>query len=316
MAFESNVEPASHRTPASGANSDLEWILGVKITRDRFKRTLDLSQGLYVRDLVERFGSLISGLTKRFDSPADASIHLSPEQSPTPDSPEHEAMTPHHDDYMSLVGAFLWLANVTRPELAYITSQLARFVANPGRIHYNAALRVLLYLDASSQRTLHFTPKSDLGLQVYVDSDWGVKFSISGAIFVFMGCPIHWFSKTQRSVSLSSTEAEFFAAMMAARDGMHLRDVIADLGLLIPGPTIIRSDNRSVIDLSLDAVAFKKTKHIMRAAEFLRDLCLRNVFVLRWISGESNPADLFTKAHVRALFRAYMQILDRLDNVA
>ena len=71
-----------------------------------------------------------------------------------------------------------------------------------------------------------------------------------------------------------------------------------------------------VIDLSLDAIAFKKTKHIMRAAEFLRDLCLRCVFVLRWISGESNPADLFTKAHVRALYRAYMQILDRLDNVA
>ena len=133
---------------------------------------------------------------------------------------------------------------------------------------------------------------------------------------MFMGCLIHWFSKTQRSVSLSSTEAEFFAAMMAARDGMHLRDVLTDLDCLDPGPTIIRSDNKSVLDLALDPVAFKKTKHIMRAAEFLRDLCLRRVFELKWISGENNPADIFTKVHVLTLFRAYLRILDALDKVA
>jgi hypothetical protein len=192
---------------------DLEWILGVKITRNRQSRTLDLSQELYARDLVKRFGSLVEGLTKRFDSPVDSTVCLSPDQCPAHDSPEAAAMAAHHDDYISLVGAFLWLSNVTRPELSYITSQLARFVSHPGRVHYTAALRVLLYLDGSSQRTLHYAPKASLGFQTYVDSNWDVKFSISGAIFVFMGCAIHWFSKTQRSVSLSSTEDEFFAAM-------------------------------------------------------------------------------------------------------
>ena len=295
---------------------DLEWILGVKITRDRQRRTLDLSQELYVRDLVKRFGSLVEGLTKRFDSPVDSTVCLSPDQCPAHDSPEAAAMAAHHDDYMSLVGAFLWLSNVTRPELSYITSQLARFVSNPGRIHYTAALRVLLYLDGSSQRTLHYAPKASLGFQTYVDSNWDVRFSISGAVFVFMGCAIHWFSKTQRSVSLSSTEAEFFAAMMAARDCVQIREVLVDLGLLAPGPSIVRSDNKSVIDLSFDAIAFKKTKHIMRAAEFLRDLCLRSVLTLRWISGENNPADIFTKGHALAAFRAYMRILDALDKVA
>ena len=63
-----------------------------------------------------------------------------------------------------------------------------------------------------------------------------VKFSVSGALFVFMGCAIHWFSKTQRSVSMSSSEAEFFAAMMAAKDGVHIRDVLSDLGLVVTTP--------------------------------------------------------------------------------
>mmetsp|Transcript_43052 Transcript_43052/g.107404 ORF Transcript_43052/g.107404 Transcript_43052/m.107404 type:complete len:105 (-) Transcript_43052:189-503(-) len=104
--------------------------------------------------------------------------------------------------------------------------------------------------------------------------------------------------------------------MMAARDCIQIREVLIDLGLLVPGPSIVRSDNKSVIDLSLDAIAFKKTKHIMRAAEFLRDLCLRSVLTLRWISGESNPADIFTKGHSLAAFRAYMHILGALDKVA
>ena len=68
--------------------------------------------------------------------------------------------------------------------------------------------------------------------------------------------------------------------------------------------------------LCLDAIAFKKTKHIMRAAEFLRDLCMRVVFKVLWISGESNPADIFTKGHALAAFRSYLRVLDHLDQVA
>ena len=67
-------------------------------------------------------------------------------------------MQKHGADYMALVGAFLWLANVSRPELSYISSQLARFVSNPGEVHYSAALRVLLYLKGSADRQLHYQP--------------------------------------------------------------------------------------------------------------------------------------------------------------
>jgi hypothetical protein len=171
----------------------------------------------------------------------------------------------------------------------------------------------MIYLQGSATRTLTFNPHADAPLRVYVDSDWAVKFSVSGAAIFYMGCLVHWFAKTQRSVSLSSTEAEFFAAMMAAREVVHLRDVLSDLGLMVVGPTLMRSDNKSVIDLSLDAIAFKKTKHIMRAAEFLRDLCLRGVFELRHIPGAENVADLFTKAVGRQVFMHLMRLLSGAD---
>ena len=67
-------------------------------------------------------------------------------------------------------------------------------------------------------------------LEVYVDSDWGVKFSCSGALFYFAGCLVAWFAKVQRSVSFSSAESEMFGAILAVKDGIFYRDLLLDLG--------------------------------------------------------------------------------------
>ena len=59
-------------------------------------------------------------------------------------------------------------------------------------------------------------------------------------------------------------------------------------------------------DLSWDPVAFKKTKHILRAAKYLRDVVTRRVALVRWIPGGDNIADLFTKAPSIVVFRRLM----------
>lgn len=224
-------------------------------------------------------------------------------------------MERHRDDYMSLVGAFLWLSNVSRPELAYISGQLARFVSNPGMPHYKAALRVLIYLRGSSTQTLTFKARPTLPLRAFVDSDWATKFSISGGIIEFMGCAVHWLSRSQRSVSMSSTEAEYFASCVVAREVVYFRELLADLGYLQSGPTTILTDNRGVVDLSFDPVAFKKTKHILRAAEYVRDLAMRQVLCLQWMPSRNNVADLCTKAVALPVFRSLMSLLTRLSDL-
>ena len=238
------------------------------------------------------------------------------DQCPAHDSAEFDAMASHREVYMSLVGAFLWLANMTRFELGYISSQLARFVSNPARVHFQAALRVLIYLQGSKDRVLTFSPCAARPvLRSYVDSDWGTRFSISGAAFEFMGTLVHWFSKTQRSVSMSSTEAEYFAACVATREILFFRDLLADLGYMQTSPTPLRSDNKGVSDLSFDPVAFKKTKHILRAAEFLRDAVTRRKVLVSWLSSVDNIADLFTKPVALAVFRHLMLQVLRLRDI-
>ena len=125
-------------------------------------------------------------------------------------------------------------------------------------------------------RCLVFKPNRLMPFETYVDSSWESKFSCSGAMLFVRGCLFMWFVKTQRSVSLSSAEAEYFGAMLAAREVIFHRELFVDLMFALDGPTIIYTDSKSAIDMSYDPVAFKKTKHILRAAQFLRDLVARD----------------------------------------
>ena len=51
-------------------------------------------------------------------------------------------------------------------------------------------------------------------------------------------------------------------ALFAAREGAHIRAVVSELDLLRSGPSTLRIDNKSTIDMAHDPVAFKKTKHL------------------------------------------------------
>ena len=61
-------------------------------------------------------------------------------------------------------------------------------------------------------------------------------------------------------------------------------------------------DSKSAIDLAFDAVAFKKTKHVLRDAYFLRDLVVRLVYKPVHVCSADQLADIQTKALPRITF--------------
>ena len=240
-------------------------------------------------------------------------LELSAADQPVPNSVEYDEMSQFREAYMAIVGALLWLANMTRVDIAYSASQLARFMTNPGPSHFKAAIRVLLYLRDTTDRALVMRPDPDRELESFVDSSWATKFSCSGGMFFFYGCLFHWFSKMQRSVTLSSAEAEFFGTMLAAKEVIFIRELLIDLGFIIDAASVIKCDSKSAVGMAFDPVAFKKTKHILRAAEFLRDLVTRGVVSVEHISGVVMLADILTKATSRGVF---VDLLKQLDSFA
>ena len=78
----------------------------------------------------------------------------------------------------------------------------------------------------------------------------------------------------------------------------------------VAGPTDILSDSQSAVGMAFDPISFKNTKHIMRAAEFLRDLVLKGHVILKHVPGTLMIADILTKAPARATFIELVKLLD------
>ena len=303
------VADLSKRFPVDD-RGELTWMLGLAVHRDRSARELTLSQELYIKDLVERYAPHIrAGHNRKYDTPVEEGLRLSHDDCPAPNSEAARQMVTLKPVYMALVGAFLWLGNMVYSEICHVTTQLARFVSNPGLPHFDAATRVLIYLDGKRGQGLRFAPDPSLPLHVYVDSSWETKFSCSGAYYFFMGCHFHWWSKMQRSVSLSSAEAEFFGCMLALKDTLWIRQLLIDLNVFSPGPTSMWCDSKSAVALTLDPVAFKNTKHILRAAEFLKDHVLRGSVTISHSKGSTMVADILTKGQARPVFLQLLKLL-------
>ena len=286
----------------------LSWILGISISRDLNAKTLSMSQELYVGDLLDRFASFLNH-SRSYQSPLDEGFRIDKADMPAPGSYEHEQMKDVRPVYMSLIGGLIWLATMTRHDIAFAVSQLARVLTNPGQRHFDAAIRVLLYLKSTRNRPLEYKPNTDLTFSVFVDSDWSTNYSCSGAYFLFMGCPFHWFSKMQHSVSLSSAESEFFGAMIALKDLIFFRELLFVLNLLAQGPTPMYTDSKSAVDLSFDHIAFKNTKHVLRAANFMRDNVVKMVVALFHLPGRIMIADILTKSLPRATYIALLTMI-------
>ena len=103
----------------------------------------------------------------------------------------------------------------TRPDLATAVGVLSQFASDPCPTHWQALKRVLRYLQATPTHGLEFTRGSCNNICGYSDADWAgdieSRRSTSGYVFMMNGGCISWRSKKQRTVALSSTEAEYMA---------------------------------------------------------------------------------------------------------
>lgn len=134
-----------------------------------------------------------------------------------------------HDDckrgdqtsYQSLIGSLMYLAITTRPDILHSVVKLAEQNADPHQEHEAAAKRILRYLRGTAELCLQYK-KTGKPVYCFVDADWAEdstdRKSFSGWTFIAAGAAILWESKKQGVVALSSTEAEYVALSMAAKE--------------------------------------------------------------------------------------------------
>ena len=116
---------------------EVSLILGMKITRDRSKRTLYISQTDYTRSILDRFNMKDCNPVSTPSTGAELSL----------DQPTDTLLDEDGTKlYQSMLGSLLYLSRTTRWDISYAVLQLTRATSKPSTAHLKKAKHVLRYL--------------------------------------------------------------------------------------------------------------------------------------------------------------------------
>jgi hypothetical protein len=199
-------------------------ILGIEITRDRPAGLITLTQSAYATDIVTKFNQ---HLAKSKTTPLECRTRLS--LADCPSTPEEEAEM-SHCPYREAVGSLMYLMTCTRPDLAASVGFLSRYLSNPGPRHWEAAKRVLQYVNCTRDHGITYRRDASVHLHGYCDSDWAGDLdnrrSTSGWVMMMGNGAVAWQSKLQKAPAQSSCEAEYVAAGVASCEISWIRQFL------------------------------------------------------------------------------------------
>lgn len=218
-------------------------------------------------------------------------------------------------NYRSIIGKLNFLAHMTRPDISMAVHNCARFSAKPTSLHEQAIKRIGHYLAHTRNKGLIYRPDGSNRLDMYVDANFagtwhreyahlrGSCLSRTGFVVIYNGCPIHWGSKLQSEIALSTTEAKYIALSTALRDLLPLRRILHELratsflpSSTIFSPSTIYEDNASCIALAHRETQLRpRTKHIALKFHHFRDNLADGTIRIEKVASASNWADIFTK---------------------
>ena len=146
------------------------------------------------------------------------------------------------------------------------------------------------------------------GLTMYGDSDWAGEMasrkSTSGLACMHGGHLIIAKCNLQSTISLSSCEAEFYAAVKALMYALFLRALLVDWGYAHSGIELL-TDSSSA-KAFMERRGLGKNRHVQTKFLWIQERLALKDFVLKKVGTTKNLADLMTKALSTAVSRQHM----------
>ena len=108
---------------------ETQYVLGIKIIRDRKNKIIALSQENYIDSILSKYNMQDS---KKGFTPFRYRINLSQDQCPmNVEEKEYMETVP----YASAVSSLMYVMLCTRPDICYSVGIVSRYQSNPGREH-------------------------------------------------------------------------------------------------------------------------------------------------------------------------------------
>ena len=135
--------------------------------------------------------------------------------------------------YQAITGSVMYLAQISRYDIVYSTSQLARAMSTSAKIHMGAAKHLLRYLSGTKDFSITYK-KGGLRLTAFADSNKGKNLdggnSMSSYIIMMAKAPVCFKSGLQSLTAMSTMEAELAAAALAMKEVIFCTNMMSELG--------------------------------------------------------------------------------------
>jgi hypothetical protein len=209
----------------------------------------------------------------------------------------------------------MYLATSTRPDIAYTVGCLARFNSNPGIVHWHAVKHLLRYLKGTADYSITYAPdpSSPELFSTFSDADHGgckdTGRSTGGYLVKIGSGAVSWCSKLQSIVALSTTEAEYIAAVSAGKEIRWMRNLLVEIGFPATAPSILRIDNQSAISVAKHPEHHGRMKQLDLSWYWLRDVVHKEIIAPTFVPTTEQPADILTKALARPKVELFCEML-------
>jgi hypothetical protein len=276
---------------------ELQYFLGIQVSRDRKNRRMHLNQSGYISSILERFGMQSS---KPVSTPIATGTVLQKALST-------DALVDQRE-YQSMVGSQMYSMLCTRPDTAFVVSQMSQHNASPTDLHSSTAKRAFRYLNATPTLGITYDGSRSNGklkLEGYSDADFAAsqsRRSMMGYIFKLGGGAVTWMSKLEPTVAISTTEAEYMALLQATKESIWIQRFLKELGREIDCSSVIFEDNQGAIALANNPEYHARTKHIDVQYHFVRECVEMGKIKLVYCPTEEMIADALTKPLSRDRF--------------
>ena len=275
---------------------EVDHILGMRVRRNRKSRNLTLDQSVYINNFISKYGMENA---HPVSTPIDGYAALT---AATPTEPRTDQL-----EYQKRIGSLMYAMTSTRPDIAFAIGKLSQFSHDPGVKHRVALDRVIRYLKGTASLGLVYgpSPKGNTPIgyadAAYADSSENRK-STHGMTLLLANSACIWTSKKQRTVSTSTTEAEYVSQCQASKQLVWAGRWLQQLGIRERGAIELRCDNQGAIALVRNPENHSRTKHIDVQYHYIREVVEDGLIQISYVPTNEMAADILTKPLTKAAF--------------
>lgn len=173
--------------------------------------------------------------------------------------------------YQKLIGSLIYLANNTRPDLAFTVSKLSKKCVNPLYGDWVDAKNVLRYLKKTREIKMVYK-RTNKPSETYVDADLANETdskSIGGYVVLLANSTIIWMSRKQKLIATPTSEAEYIAMFEVCKEISWLREFL-------------------IFNLIFKIGSSERTKHIKIRYHKVREYVQNGEVQFKYISSNEN----------------------------